>query len=119
VFLSFFVYNASSDIIFLKNGRTLQGQIISQSVSKIELKTEIGTLMTINPTQIESVQKIPLEEKHIKLGDLLVSKEQYEGAVEEYKIALEINPNLPEIKKKLEDTVLTAVKPYFEKADKS
>lgn len=102
VFLFVSVQFSFADIIILKNGRRITGNIIGESETTITVKSVLGS-STINRNLISEILKEDQEVNHIRNGDYYMEKGEYAAATTEYSAALRLNPNLVEIEQKLNE----------------
>ncbi|MDI6782528.1 MAG: hypothetical protein QME64_00335 [bacterium] len=91
-----------ADIIILKNGRRINGDIIGESPTNITVKSVVGTT-TLNRNLISEILKEEQEVNHIRNGDYYMDKGEYAAATTEYAAALRLNPNLIEVEQKLNE----------------
>jgi hypothetical protein len=50
-----------ADTVFLKNGKVIQGKIINQSQTKVEIQTEDGNRILLNKEEIRRIQFGPTQ----------------------------------------------------------
>ncbi|MCX7919762.1 MAG: tetratricopeptide repeat protein [bacterium] len=93
-----------ADIIILKNGRRITGNIIGESPTTLTVKTVVGTT-TINRNLVAEIQQEDQEVNHIRNGDYYMDKGDYAAATTEYTAALRLNPNLVEVQNKLNEAL--------------
>jgi tetratricopeptide (TPR) repeat protein len=113
-----------ADIIILKNGRRITGDIIGESPTTITVKSVVGTT-TVTRSLISQILKEEQEVNHVRNGDYYMDKGDYAAATTEYAAALRLNPSLPEIEQKLKDansklaqTTINRLAPMFAEGDR-
>lgn len=82
---------ASPDTIILKDGRKIEGFILEEKKDSYVVKISIGTV-TFNKTDISEIKRLPPEENYLTFGNQFMVNQNYDAALEQYKKALEINP---------------------------
>ncbi|MFB3897402.1 MAG: tetratricopeptide repeat protein [bacterium] len=113
-----------ADIIILKNGRRINGDIIGESPTTIVVKSVVGTT-TVNRSLISQILKEEQEVNHVRNGDYYMDKGEYALATTEYAAALRLNPNMTEVEQKLADaksklaqTMIDRLAPLFAEGDR-
>jgi len=113
----------SADVIYLKNGRKVAGDILSETKSQYVLKSALG-MITIQKEDIEKTVQEKPNFNHVRNGDFYMERSQYTAAVKEYEMALQDDPSnswlsgkLEEAKKKSAEAVVKFISPSFAKAD--
>lgn len=113
-----------ADIIILKNGRRITGDIIGESPTTITVKSVVGT-STVNRSLIAQILKEEQEVNHVRNGDYYMDKGDYAAATTEYSAALRLNPSLPDIEQKLKDanaklaqSTINRLAPVFAEGDR-
>src|SRR5271154_4858475 len=74
------------DVIYLKNGRKVTGDIISETESLISVKTVLGRVV-VKQKDIVKIQREEAETNHVRNGDYLETRGEFNGAVAEYEAA--------------------------------
>ncbi|RME81762.1 MAG: hypothetical protein D6785_08605 [Planctomycetota bacterium] len=103
-----------ADIIFLKNGNKIRGEILRQDNTWITVKVPYGTLRIAQ----KNIQKIQKEEKKsflLKQAKDLKRLFALEAALEKLKELYQANPNSAQVQKELEDVYLKLAKDSLEK----
>lgn len=81
-----------ADTIILKDGRKIEGFILEEKKDSYVIKISIGTA-TFNKEDISEIKRISPEENYVSFGNQFLISQNYDAALEQYKKALEINPN--------------------------
>lgn len=122
-FALFFLSTGYADVIYLKNGRKVTGDIISETETMVSVKTVLGRVV-IKQKDIVKIQREEAETNHVRNGDYLMTRGEFSGAVSEYEAALRLDPANPEVATKLADAkqktaeaVSQGMAPQFAKGD--
>jgi len=91
-----------ADVVYLKNGRKVTGEIFAESDTQISVKTATGRVI-IRKADVDRISKEEAEINYLRNGDYLILRGEYDLAVEAYESALRLEPNNQEIINKLED----------------
>jgi tetratricopeptide (TPR) repeat protein len=91
---------ARADVITLKNGRTLRGQVVERRLTEIVLRVESGEI-TIKQSEIAAIQTEEDFDRLVGDGAELAARRQYERAAERYRQALALRPDAPELREKI------------------
>lgn len=91
-----------ADVIHLKNGRRVSGQIILETETQVTLKTVLGR-MVIKRDDIARIQREEDKIIHIRNGDYFMARGDYDSAIGQYEIALQADPTNPDVAFKLAD----------------
>lgn len=82
---------ASPDTIILKDGRKIEGFILEERKDSYVVKISIGTV-TFNKEDVSEIKRLPPEENYLNFGNQFMVSQNYDAALEQYKKALEVNP---------------------------
>lgn len=93
--------SARGDIIHLKNGGTVRGEIIYEGEDYVKFEFLHGS-GTISFRDIESIEREEPTMYHLRQGHYYLESKAFDDAVEEYRRALELDPELTEAKRGLE-----------------
>lgn len=117
------VKTSSADIIVLKNGRKITGEIIKETDVSLTVRTLVG-VVAVNKQDVSNIIKEKPELFYIRRGDYLMERGEYEQAITEYENALRINPELIDLIDKIEEAKKLAsealskrLSPAFAKGD--
>lgn len=80
-----------TDTIFLKDGRKIEGLILAEQQDCYIVKIKIGTTK-VNKATVEKIDKLSSEENLVNFGNQYLDSKNYDAALEQYKKALDINP---------------------------
>lgn len=88
---------AKTDVVILKNGDRLEGivETISNEPESILFRNSSGTIK-IQRTKIYQIINEPLAISHLKIGNQFLQNEEFESALSEFQLALELDPQLTE-----------------------
>ena len=120
--LPFFI-TAKADLVYLKNGRRITGDIFSETESQISIKTVLGR-MVVKKKDIAKIQREEQEVTHVRNGDYHMTRNEFNLAINEYEAAARLAPYNPEIstklseaKRKAAEALSASMAPDFAKAD--
>ncbi len=121
---SLFIFSIGfGDVIYLKNGRKVTGDIVSETETLISVKTILGRVV-VKQKDIVKIQREEAETNHVRNGDYLVNRGEFNAAVGEYEAALRLDPTNSDVALKLSDAkqkaaqaVSAIMAPDFAKAD--
>lgn len=91
VFLTNIGESVYADTIILKDGRRIEGLILSEQRDCYIVKIKIGTTK-VDKATIEKIDRLTSEENLVNFGNKYLESKNYDSAIEQYKKALEINP---------------------------
>src|SRR5690242_2844464 len=80
VVLALTATSASADIIHLKNGKTLHGEVIKEDETTVTIKVPFGEIK-IKKSEIEAIEKQTGTEYRLDLGRQFMQQRNYERAV--------------------------------------
>ncbi|GEM_PF-3585286 len=83
---------AAADTIVLNNGRTIDGMVLSEEGDSCIVKLSIGEVK-FNRSDIKEIKKASAEDTYLKFGANSLNSKSYDAAIEQFKKALEINPD--------------------------
>lgn len=83
--------SAYADTIFLKDGRRIEGLILAEQQDCYIVKIKIGTTK-VEKAMIEKIDRLSSEENLVNFGNQYLESKNYDSALEQYKKALDINP---------------------------
>ncbi len=111
VFLTSAGQRIYADTIFLKDGRRIEGLILEEQQNCYIVRIKIGTT-NVDKTMIEKINRLSSDENFVNFGNQYLESEKYDSALEQYKKALDVNPeyqpakdaitNVEKIKKRVE-----------------
>ncbi|MDP2942371.1 MAG: tetratricopeptide repeat protein, partial [Candidatus Omnitrophota bacterium] len=80
-----------ADTIILKDGRRIEGLILAEQQDCYIVKIKIGTTK-VEKAMIEKIDRLSSEENLVNFGNQYLESKNYDSALEQYKKALDINP---------------------------
>ena len=80
-----------ADTIVLKDGRRIEGLILAEQQDYYIVKIKIGTTK-VDKAMIEKIDRLSSEENLVNFGNKYLESKNYDSALEQYKKALDINP---------------------------
>lgn len=80
-----------ADTIVLKDGRRIKGVILSEQQDCYVVKIKIGATK-IDKAMIEKIDRLSSEENLVNFGGQYLESKNYDSAMEQYKKALDVNP---------------------------
>ena len=83
---------ASADTFILNDGRKIEGIVIDENADRYNVKIKIGTIR-IGKDTVKEIRRLPPEENFLNLGNQLLASGKPGAAVEQYKKALQVNPD--------------------------
>jgi C-terminal processing protease CtpA/Prc len=81
-----------ADTIILKDGRRIEGLILAEQQDCYIVKIKIGTTK-VEKAMIEKIDRLSSEENFLNFGNQYLDSKNYDSALEQYKKALDINPD--------------------------
>jgi len=80
-----------ADTIVLKDGRRIEGVILAEQQNCYIVKIKIGTTK-VDKAMVDKVSRLSSEENFVNFGDQFLDSKNYGAALEQYKKALDVNP---------------------------
>lgn len=80
-----------ADTIVLKDGRRIEGLILAEQQDCYIVKIKIGTTK-VDKAMIQKIDRLSSEENLLNLGNQYLDSKNYDSALEQYKKALDVNP---------------------------
>ncbi len=103
---------ACADTLILKDGRKIEGLILAEQQDCYIVKIRIGTTK-VNKAMVKKIDRLSSEENFVNFGNQFLDSKNYDAALEQYKKALDVNPEfqpakdamakVEKIKKELEE----------------
>ncbi len=101
-----------ADTIILKDGRKIEGLILAEQQDCYIVKIRIGTTK-VDKAMVRKIDRLSSEENFVNFGNQFLDSKNYDAALEQYKKALDVNPefqpakdamvNVGKIKKEIEE----------------
>jgi tetratricopeptide (TPR) repeat protein len=99
---SFICGLGSADILYLKNGRKVTGEIFAESDYQVSIKNVLGRMVVLKKN-IVRIEREEAQITHQRNGDYLMTRGDYNNAILEYQSALRLDPSNEGIQTKLEN----------------
>jgi tetratricopeptide (TPR) repeat protein len=99
---SFICGLGSADILYLKNGRKVTGEIFAESDYQVSIKNVLGRMVVLKKNIIR-IEREDAQITHQRNGDYLMTRGDYNNAILEYQSALRLDPSNEGIQTKLEN----------------
>ncbi len=80
-----------ADTIVLKDGRRIEGLILAEQQDCYIVKIKIGTTK-VEKAMVDKVSRLSSEENFVNFGNQFLDYKNYDAALEQYKKALDVNP---------------------------
>ncbi|MCX7766022.1 MAG: hypothetical protein N2246_04880 [Candidatus Sumerlaeia bacterium] len=95
----------TADIVILKNGDRLEGIVepLRNEPDSILFRNSSGTIK-INRNKIHQIISEPPAISHLKIGNQFLQNEEFESALSEFQLALELDPELTEAQNRINYT---------------
>ncbi len=91
VFLASTGQRVYADTIILRDGRRIEGLILAEQRDCYIVKIKIGTTK-VDKATIEKIDRLSSEENLVNFGNQYLESKNYDSALEQYKKALDVNP---------------------------
>lgn len=92
---------SSADMIYLKNGRKVTGEIFAESDYQVSIKNVLGRMVVLKKN-IVRIEREDAQVTHLRNGDFLMTRGDYNNAILEYQSALRMDPSNEALQSKLE-----------------
>ncbi len=92
---------SSADVIYLKNGRKVTGEIFAESDYQVSIKNVLGRMVVLKKN-IVRIEREDAQVTHLRNGDFLMTRGDYNNAILEYQSALRMDPSNEALQSKLE-----------------
>ena len=92
---------SSADMIYLKNGRKVTGEIFAESDYQVSIKNVLGRMVVLKKN-IVRIEREDAQVTHLRNGDFLMTRGDYNNAILEYQAALRMDPSNEALQSKLE-----------------
>ena len=106
-----FTFNAAADVVHLRNGKTLRGEVVKEDEEFVVVRVPYGEVK-LRAQDVESIDRQSAVEYHLDLGRQMLQEKQFDRAIRVFEDAYASNKSSPDAKRVLANAYYSAAKHY-------